>query len=297
MNWYLIFIIAVIVDLFIEYPNAIHPVAWIGKFINFFDSRRKKRSNSIEFAEGTILMIVTILLALLFLYLITKIPDYWVRFIIYIYVLKSTFSIGSLIRHVKKCSTDNLATLRHNVSMIVSRDVTTLDSEHLYSAAIESGAENIVDSVIGPLFYFLIFGIAGAVIYRIINTADAMIGYRSEKYEYFGKFAARTDDVLNFIPARILGAFLVLYSKRRVLNNYRAYRKLKINGMYSIAGFAALLNITLEKPGYYKIPGARYPEMQDIKKAIMYILFFSYLFVFIVLIILVIMNGSISWWR
>ncbi|MEM4071569.1 MAG: adenosylcobinamide-phosphate synthase CbiB, partial [Thermoplasmata archaeon] len=222
--------------------------------------------------------------------------NYWIRFIIYIYVLKSTFSIGALIRHVKKCSTDNLETLRHNVSMIVSRDVNKLDAAHLYSAAIESGAENIVDSVIGPLFYFLLFGIFGAVIYRIINTADAMIGYRSEKYEYFGKFAARADDVLNFIPARILGAFLILYSRRKVLNNYRAYRKLKINGMYSIAGFAALLNLTLEKPGYYKIPGARDPERKDLKHAIEYIAFFSYLFVFIVLIILVSMNGSISWW-
>ncbi|MGC8496384.1 MAG: adenosylcobinamide-phosphate synthase CbiB [Thermoplasmata archaeon] len=296
MIWYLIFVIAVLVDLIIEYPNIIHPVAWIGKFINFFDKRRKKRGHMREFADGTVLIIVTILLASLFLYLITKIPNYWIRFIIYIYVLKSTFSIGALIRHVRKCSTDNIETLRHNVSMIVSRDVNSLDNEHLYSAAIESGAENIVDSVIGPMFYFLLFGIFGAVIYRIINTADAMIGYRSEKYEYFGKFAARADDVLNFVPARILGAFLVLYSKRRVLDNYRAYKKLKINGMYSIAGFAALLNLTLEKPGYYKIPGAKYPDMNDIKKAIGYIAFFSYLFVFIVLIILVIINGSISWW-
>jgi len=296
MNWYLIFIIAVLIDILVEYPNIIHPVAWIGKFINFFDARRKKKSNSIEFAEGLVLIIVTAMLASLFLYLITKIPNYWIRGIIYIYVLKSTFSIGALARHVRRCGTDNIETLRYNASMIVSRDVKSLDAAHLYSAAIESGAENIVDSVIGPLFYFLLFGIYGAVIYRVINTADAMIGYRSEKYEYFGKFAARCDDVLNFIPARILGAFLVLYSRRRVLENYRDYRKIKINGMYAIAGFAALLNITLEKPGYYKIPGARYPVMEDIKKAIKYMLFFSYLFVFIVLIILVMMNGNISWW-
>lgn len=295
MNWYLIFIIAVLLDFLIEYPNIVHPVAWIGKFINFFDRRKTKKSNFAEFAEGTLLVAGTIIIATFFLFLITKIPDYWIRFIIYIYILKSMFSIGALIKHVRRCSTDNIEKLRFNVSMIVSRDVKNLDYPHLYSAAIESGAENIVDSVIGPLFYFLLFGIYGAVIYRIINTADAMIGYRSEKYEFFGKFAARADDVLNFIPARILGAFLILYSKN-VIKNYRTYRKLKINGMYSISGFAALLNLTLEKPGFYKIQGARYPELSDIKRAIRYIALFSYLFVFIVVIILVIEHGSTSWW-
>lgn len=150
--------------------------------------------------------------------------------------------------------------------MIVSRDTKSLDEPHLNSAAIESLSENINDSVIAPLFYYLIFGLPGAVVYRAVNTLDAMIGYRNEKYEYFGKFAARLDDLLNFVPARITVLLFLSLGGRKVIRYYRM-AKYKINSDKPIAAMSAVLGVWLEKPNYYKFPGRR-PENEDIKRAL-----------------------------
>ena len=94
---------------------------------------------------------------------------------------------------------------RYAVSMIVGRDVSALGEEGIVRAAVETVAENTSDGVIAPMFYMALGGPAGAWLYKSVNTMDSMIGYRNERYEWFGKCAARADDVLNFIPARISG--------------------------------------------------------------------------------------------
>lgn len=99
---------------------------------------------------------------------------------------------------------------RKAVSMIVGRDTAVLDEAGITRAAVETVAENTSDGVIAPLFYFLCFGIYGGIFYKAVNTMDSMIGYRNDKYRYFGTVAARLDDVCNFLPARISALFMIL---------------------------------------------------------------------------------------
>ena len=291
-----VLLIAILIDLIGEYPKILHPVVWVGKIIEFFDKKRKRRSKHLEFFQG---MLLFIFVSFIFIFLLIEIFKFSkfntiIFILIQAFFLKSSFTIASLIRHVRKCEVNDLNELKKNVSMIVSRDVKNLDFEHLYSAAIESGAENIVDSIVSPLFYFLFFGVVGAFFYRIVNTFDSMIGYRNERYEYFGKFAARIDDIMNFIPARITGLILLVFSPRSVWKNLKNYRKLKINGMYTIASISAILNVTLEKIGYYKIEGSRYPGINDIDKVIKYIIYVS--IIWIIILIGVMYFYGLPWW-
>lgn len=290
--WAITLLTAAFIDYFIEYPNHIHPVVFTGKLISFFDKHRISNKPPYEFLYGMFSIILIIFLWIFILYSIGFIPIY-VRFIIYVYILKSTFSVGALSKAIKKCQIDDTEILRNNVAQIVSRDVRTLDREHLLSAAFESGSENIVDSVISPILYFMFFGIFGAVIYRVINTADAMIGYHSENYEYFGKFAARADDILNFIPSRIFGLLVLLLSPTRVSNNLKRYRKLKINGMYSMATVAGLFNVMIEKIDHYRIDGPRFPDIGDLKRLEKFIYAISYFFILIAITEVIIIG---PWW-
>jgi len=290
--WAIILLTAAVIDYFIEYPNKVHPVVFTGKLISFFDKHRISKKPIYEFIYGMISIILIIFLWILILYSIGFTPIY-IRFIIYVYILKSTFSIGALSKAIKKCQVDDTEILRNNVAQIVSRNVKTLDRDHLLSAAFESGSENIVDSVISPVFYFIFFGIFGAVIYRVINTADAMIGYRSENYEYFGKFAARADDALNFIPSRIFGLLVFLISPSRVSRNLKRYRKLKINGMYSMATVAGLFNVMIEKIDYYRIDGPRFPDIRDLKRLEKFIYVISYFFILMAITEVIIIG---PWW-
>ncbi|MEM0128234.1 MAG: adenosylcobinamide-phosphate synthase CbiB [Thermoplasmatales archaeon] len=290
--WITILASAVVLDFFVEYPNKFHPVVFTGKLISFFDNHRFSNNKVWEFVNGMLSVLAVTAIWIVIMYPIGFLPFYF-KAIIYIYILKSTFSIGGLARAIKKCISEDDDVLRKNVSLIVSRNVSDLDRDHLLSAAFESGSENVVDSVISPLFYFMLFGILGALVYRIINTADSMIGYRISRYEYFGKFAARADDVLNFIPARFFAFIVFLFSPERVLRNLKKYRKLKINGMYSMASMAGLFNVSIEKIGYYTVKGERFPITEDLRKLVFYIYSISYLMVFLVMIEVIAVG---PWW-
>ena len=139
----------------------------------------------------------------------------------------------------------------------------SLDAEAVAAGAIESVAENASDSIVAPLFYFVLLGVPGAVAYRVINTLDAMIGYRGE-YEALGKFAARLDDAVNWIPARLtagllLAAGLVLRldvrGGSRILRRDGA-RTPSPNGGRPMAAMAGLLGVALAKPGVYVLGDA-----------------------------------------
>jgi adenosylcobinamide-phosphate synthase len=180
-----------------------------------------------------------------------------------VYLLKTTFSIRSMYDHV-------VATLgedrKHAVQKLVSRDVSELSDPYLNSATIESVAENTVDGFIAPIFYFVLFGLTGAMVYRAVNTLDAMVGYRDQRYEYFGKFAARLDDVLTFIPSRISVLLYFPFKPKKVWKYYRM-AKFKINGDKPVACMSAVLGVWLEKKGVYRFEG-RKPEIEDVKRAL-----------------------------
>lgn len=121
----------------------------------------------------------------------------------------------SLVQHVRAVADGLRVSLdegRNAVAMIVSRDTRHMDPSAIARSAIESAAENLSDGVIAPAFWFLIAGLPGLMVYKIVNTADSMIGYRTPRYEAFGKAAARADDLLNWIPARLTCALIAVPS-------------------------------------------------------------------------------------
>ncbi len=265
MNELMVFISALLWDLLLgEPPVKFHPVVWFGSIAGFLDGRWKRRGPLPDFLAGALTALLVIVFALA-LSLLPRYLPFPLNYVLAVYLLKSSFAVRSLHEHVSKTLTEDIEAKRRAVSMIVSRDVETLDEAHLNSASIESLAENLNDSVIAPLFYFLLFGLPGALLYRAVNTLDAMLGYRSERYEFFGKFSARLDDVLNFIPARLtVLLYLPLHSK--VLKHYRLAR-FKINSDKPISAMSAVLGVWLEKPGVYRFPG-REPKNEDIRRAL-----------------------------
>jgi adenosylcobinamide-phosphate synthase len=146
---------------------------------------------------------------------------------------------------------------RKEAALMVSRETQDLSDEQVRSAAYESLSENLVDSLVSPIFYFGLFGLAGAAVYRAANTLDAMIGYRDER-ERIGWFSARMDDLLNFIPARIAGLLLLMYfwTRGRFSPAYAAFKRDRrkrpgFNGGIPMAILAGGAGVRFEKPGMY----------------------------------------------
>lgn len=266
MEYLWIFILAVIWDLTLgEPPLFLHPTVWFGKLIDFFDRHYKRRSSALDFTAGAFASLFVIAFALA----LSRLPKFlpkWIGFALSVYLLKSSFAIKSLAQHVENTIREDIGEQRRYVSWIVSRDVSKLDRAHLNSAAIESLAENITDSVVAPLFYYILLGLSGALVYRAVNTLDAMIGYKNERYLYFGRFAARLDDLLNFIPARITVLLFLPFNPGRVIKYWRR-AKFKINADKPISAMSAVLGVWLEKKGVYRFEG-REPMLEDIGRAL-----------------------------
>jgi adenosylcobinamide-phosphate synthase len=272
-----ILLIAVLIDvIFGEPPSYIHPVVWFGKIISVFD--RLNTQNFFSFFSGIFSTVMVLLFSLLLsqipytLYsLHVKIYLKIISLLLFIYLLKSTFSIKSMIDHVNSAVESDFDA--SNVQMLVSRNAEELDYNLRCSAVIESLAENFVDSVVAPILYYSFFSLKGAMVYRATNTCDAMIGYRNKRYYWFGKFAARLDDFLNIIPARLSVIIMSIPAIR--YGRFRATIKSIFEGIdgkinaCSMFAMAYALNLRLEKPGYYIInPEGKVPEKGDVIRAI-----------------------------
>ncbi len=143
---------------------------------------------------------------------------------------------------------------RRAVSLIVSRDTQAMDAPSMARAAIESAAENLSDGVIAPAFWFLVAGLPGLMVYKVVNTADSMIGYRSPRYERFGKAAARMDDLLNWIPARLTAMLIaagggVWPAWREIARDARRHRS--PNAGWPEAAMARAIGVALAGPRAY----------------------------------------------
>lgn len=158
---------------------------------------------------------------------------------------------------------------------LVSRDVQVLSAQEISAATIESVAENTSDSVIAPLFFYVIAGLPGALFYRYINTCDAMLGYRTVEFEWLGKVAARLDDVLNLIPARITAGLMVVASlslPTAAARGWRTWqrdasRTASPNAGRPMSVAAGVLGVCLEKPNHYRLGSEfRPPEAADIRR-------------------------------
>ena len=169
----------------------------------------------------------------------------------------------------------SLAAGRERLSWLVSRDTAALTASEVRESAIESLAENLNDSVVAPILWFALLGLPGAAVYRFANTADAMWGYRGirngQNWEWAGKWAARADDVLSWVPARITALLIVVVTPRVTFTNLRAEarRTPSPNSGWPMAAMAIALGICLGKPGTYTLNASgRIPETADTLKTI-----------------------------
>ncbi len=280
----IILFLAVIFDRVIgELPEKIHPTVWIGKLIAFLENIFKStncKNKYRDFLFGSITTLTTLFIVGFTAFFIEKyviLLPHPLNYIIYAFLLSTTIGYKSLFDFCRKpieyIKNGDLERAREAVQHIVSRDTSKLDEEHVLSAAIESLSENISDSIIGALFYAVIFGLPGAFLYRAINTLDAMIGYKNEKYLWYGKLAARLDDVVNFIPSRISGLLLIITapfykgSVKKAIYGFlkEANRVSSPNSGYTMATLANALNITLEKIGHYKLGNGKIDVEKSLK--------------------------------
>ncbi|MFA6224716.1 MAG: adenosylcobinamide-phosphate synthase CbiB [Methanoregula sp.] len=253
---------ALLVDRLIGDPHSVwHPVALLGRFIGWW-GKPQRYSPKIQRFTGVALWLVTIVLfAAPFYCFATLAPWYW-YIIITPFLLKCCFAWRSLEEHtlaVVDALKDGVETGREKVKMLVSRSTATLDREHILSAGYESMTENLTDSIISPLFFFCLFGITGAAVFRAANTMDAMLGYRDER-ERIGWCAARMDDILNFIPARITVLLLLIhfFQRGRISSALKVMRRdgrnrPGFNGGIVMAVMAGGVGVRFEKPGVYTI--------------------------------------------
>jgi adenosylcobinamide-phosphate synthase len=244
----------------------------MGSYLRWVGARLPERRPPVAFVLGAVYWLAGAVLvgaiALGCQMLLQQLPR-WLAVIITGVLLKSLLALRVLVEevsNVEQALASSLEAGRKQLARIVSRDTTRLDASEVRESALESLSENLSDSVVAPLFWFALFGLPGAAIYRFANTADAMWGYRG-RWEWGGKFAARADDVLNLIPARFTALILLLVAKAKA----RAWRSLpreaaltsSPNSGWPMAALALALNIRLRKPGVYALNHTGRPPSYD----------------------------------
>lgn len=198
-----------------------HPVAWMGRLIEIADHRfNRPGQNRLTGRLGGCLVLLGLagacgLIAWAIESAFRAVPFGWIGEMLIVSVLLAGRGLYDHVRAVRAAvATDGLEAGRQAVGKIVGRDVAELDEAGIYRASVESLAENFSDGVVGPALAYLVFGLPGIVVYKAVNTADSMIGYRDERYRHFGWAAARTDDVLNLVPARLTALLIAVAAGR-----------------------------------------------------------------------------------
>jgi len=265
---------ALLLDFLIGDPKTkYHPTAWIGKLIAVLVPFSRNNSPKKELFGGILIVFVvvaivsTLLVALDFgISLLTiDIVSLVVSIAVSSILLKTTIAIRGMQKHalavVDALEKDDLDSARNHLSMIVKRNTKHLDKNHISSAVLESVSENTVDGITGPLFYYAIFGLPGAFVYRAINTIDSMVGYKTSLFRNIGWFGANCDTILNYIPSRLTGLVMILSAlilgynwKESFYIMRRDGKKLESpNAGFPIAALAGALGTKLEKINYYAV--------------------------------------------
>ncbi|MCE4565372.1 cobalamin biosynthesis protein CobD [Maribellus sp. CM-23] len=252
-------LVGFVLDLLIGDPHWLpHPVRWFGWLISKGETLLNKGGG--RRWKGAFLTLVLVLFVFFLLWWGLKLlPDKSIAF----YVIASVFVFYGLANRsliyesllvISRLKQEGIVAGRKQLSMIVGRDTTNLDEQQVRAAVLETLAENLSDGVIAPLFYYALGGIPGILTYKMVNTLDSMIGYKSERYREFGFFAARLDDVLNFIPARLTAFLMVLvtFSRRGFLYIFRFGKQHSSpNAGYPEAALAGILNARFGGPNVY----------------------------------------------
>ncbi len=244
-----------------EPRDAWHPVAWLGRVLRPVGHWLRARSAATAFVGGAVTWCITVGLILagaawLQHLLFTPTPV-WVAVPVLAALLKPAFAWRMLrdeVQAVEHALAQGVPAARERLARLVSRDVSQADAGAIRETAIETLAENLNDSVIAPLFWFALAGLPGALAYRAVNTMDAMWGYRGA-WEWAGKWAARADDVLSWVPARLTALLLWPVLRSPIPLVQQAGRTPSPNGGWPMAALALRLGVRLSKPGVYALNG------------------------------------------
>lgn len=203
-------LVAVCVDIFFGEPRKYHPLAGFGSMANALERRFNRFANAwLSRGSGIFAWLLLLIPPLAISIMLAQLPEggLW---LFSVFALYFAIAYRSLRQHIlaiyHPLQSNNLPAARQALAMIVSRDTEQLDAQGVRKAAIESCLENGSDGVFAPLFWFVFLGPVGAIGYRLINTLDAMWGYKNARFLHFGWFAARMDDLANWLPARLVAA-------------------------------------------------------------------------------------------
>ncbi len=252
-----------VLDLIFGDPAKLpHPIVWFGKAIAFFEHRlnkgnhRKTKGALVAISLIVSVFIVTYLIRH-YLYLLPSITGRgwgWVFDSIIIFFCLAGTTLIREVRQVFLAVDRSLEEGRIQVARIVGRDTTELSAQEVRTAALETLAENLSDGVIAPLFWLAILGLPGMMAYKMVNTLDSMIGYKTERYKDFGCWAAHIDDIANYIPARLTALLMAIASPRKGLLRFiwrNGRRHASPNSGYPEAALAGILNCRFGGPHYY----------------------------------------------
>ena len=246
-----------LVDLIFGDPSRLpHPIVWFGKMISWGEHRLNK--GNYRMAKGAVMAIVMILMVFFVMWGLKRLVPNMVLWlildtIIIFYCLAGTTLIRE-VREVFLALDRSLDEGRQQVARIVGRDTSQLTAQEVRTAALETLSENLSDGVIAPLFWFILLGTPGMLAYKMVNTLDSMIGYRTERYKNFGCWAARIDDVANYIPARLTALLMVIASGKLSLLKFvwkNGRRHASPNSGYPEAALAGILNCRFGGPHIY----------------------------------------------
>ena len=276
-------IFAFVIDLVIgDVPNAIHPLRWMGNLLDKLDRSIKRKDRGSTVAKGfwsyILVLFIFATAALSILALVrTYIGDIaWV--IVCALLFKFTFAVFSFRRHCRPIQMDlekgDVGSAAEKTQMIVSRNTKGMDAEHIASSCTETISENYADSVCSPAFYFGLFGMFGAWMFRCANLMDAMWGYLSDKYRDLGYFSAKFDDILGYVTSRISVVFIALASpfvggspKKAIFTAKKEHRKTPSpNSGWPMTAAAGALGIRMEKAGVYMMGDGDLPTVKDISR-------------------------------
>ena len=261
MNEILIIILPLLLgwllDFFLGDPSGLpHPVVWFGKMISWGEHRLNHGAH--RMAKGAVMAVCYILLVFFILWGLKRlIPNMILWLILDTVIIFYCLAGTTLIREVREvflALDRSLDEGRQQVARIVGRDTSQLTAQEVRTAALETLAENLSDGVIAPLFWLALLGTPGMLAYKMVNTLDSMIGYRTERYKDFGCWAAHIDDVANYIPARLTALLMVIASGKLSLLEFvwkNGHRHASPNSGYPEAALAGALNCRFGGPHYY----------------------------------------------
>ena len=253
-----------LLDLMVGDPQRLpHPVVWFGKMIAACERKLNRGTN--RKLKGALTAVGLILFVFVFTWMLRKVLGCFALYLFDAIAIFYCLAGTTLIREVRAvflALDRSLDEGRRQVARIVGRDTSELSAQEVRTAALETLAENLSDGVIAPLFWLAILGTPGMLAYKMVNTLDSMIGYKTDRYRAFGCWAAHIDDIANYIPARLTALLMLTFSPPKLggvrggLNRLKFVRKYgrnhaSPNSGYPEAALAAILNCRFGGPHYY----------------------------------------------